>query len=159
MRMGPWYNAGTTWGSGPSVNSSMFIFLHINGFHLPCQSGSAPLQASLLPEHTEHPFRPPGQRTPTFLHFSNCLHYMNTQRAFLKHTNGKKKKKQYPDTRNEFSSLVIVCAGCSSLHRRAHTIPVVFTNKYGGQLPERCHIVGFKNLALWSTQTSDVIYL
>lgn len=57
-------------------------------------------------------------------------------------------KDQYPDTRNVVSSLVIVRAGCSSLYSCAHAIPVVLTDEDDGQLPESCHIVGLKNLAL-----------
>lgn len=40
----------------------MSTFTQINDFHLPCQTDSAQLQALLLPEHTEHPFRPPGHQ-------------------------------------------------------------------------------------------------
>lgn len=58
----------------------------------------------------------------------------------------------YPETRNELSSLVVVRAGCSPLHRGAHAIPVVLTDKDDGQLPESSHVVSFKNLALWNTQ-------
>lgn len=60
----------------------------------------------------------------------------------------KGKVRQYPETRDEVASLVVVCAGCSSLHRRAHTISVVLTDEDGRQLPECGHVVGFKNLTL-----------
>lgn len=57
-------------------------------------------------------------------------------------------KKHHPETGDEISSLVVVCAGCGSLHGCAHAVPVVLADKDGRQLPQCCHVVGFKNLAL-----------
>lgn len=60
--------------------------------------------------------------------------------------------KHYPEAWNEVSSLVVVCAGCGSLHRCAHSISVVLTDEDGRELPECSHVVGFKNLTLRSTR-------
>lgn len=66
------------------------------------------------------------------------------------------KWKLYPETRNELPPLEVVCAGCGSLHRRAHPVPVVLTDEDHRQLPQSGHVVGFKDLTLEHTHTVDV---
>lgn len=76
-----------------TIDGSISSFKLMNGFHLPCRTGSAQLQALLLPEHKEHPSRPPGHRTSK--HFTpqpqSTLH---SHANFVKHSSKKKERKK-----------------------------------------------------------------
>ena len=52
----------------------------------------------------------------------------------------------YSDARDVISSGVVFSGGCRSLHRRAHSIPIVLTHKDAWQVPQFSHVVGFKHL-------------
>lgn len=50
----------------------------------------------------------------------------------------------YPQPRNKVASLVVISAGCCSLHRCSHPIAVILTDENTRQFPQSCHIVSFK---------------
>lgn len=54
----------------------------------------------------------------------------------------------YPQPRNEVASLIVVSAGCGSLHRRSHPIAIILTDENTRQFPQSCHVVSFKYLTL-----------
>lgn len=76
-------------------NSSMSNFIQMNGLHLPCQTGSAQLQALLLPEHKEHPSRPPSHRTSKRFTLQP-LFTLHLHEDFADHSNKKKKVRMVP---------------------------------------------------------------
>lgn len=57
-------------------------------------------------------------------------------------------RRTHSDARDEVSSLVVVGAGSSALHRCSHTVLVVLADENARQLPQRCHVEGLKQLAL-----------
>lgn len=58
----------------------------------------------------------------------------------------------HPDPWDEVSSLVVVGAGGCSLHRRPHPVFVVLADEDAGQLPQRSHVEGLKQLALMGSE-------
>lgn len=140
----------------------------------PCQICSVQRQTWWLPGHTEHPFHPPENKLIQHAYFHQNAWRISVIQVILKFSstvplmcdktdrlarescsvnsclNGNWRR--YPEAWNEVSSLVVVCAGCGSLHGCAHTISVVLTDEDGRELPECSHVVGFKNLTLRSTR-------
>lgn len=86
-----------------------------------------------------------------FKHFTSiCFKNVTPTFSHLWDKDKKRKEVLYPETRNELSPLEVVCAGCSSLHGCPHPVPVVLTDEDDRQLPQSCHVVGFKDLTLQS---------
>lgn len=63
----------------------------------------------------------------------------------------------HSEPRYEVSPLVVVGAGCSSLHRRAHAVLVVLADEDARQLPQSGHVVRLKELALIGSERSHKV--
>lgn len=58
----------------------------------------------------------------------------------------------HSQARYEVSPLVVVGAGCGSLHRRPHAVLVVLADEDAGQLPQGGHVERLKQLALFGRE-------